>query len=78
MRYDRGVVSDPVQLEHLLERRLPSAIARDDAALHDAGVSDAELRETKDAIAALGLLEPSRRPGADLRARLAAAESPAW
>lgn len=71
MRYDPRVVSHPVQLEDLLERRLPSAIARDDDALRAAGVSDAELRETKDAIAALGLLAPSR-PGDGLRARLLA------
>lgn len=66
-------MSDPVHLEDLLERRLPSAITRDEASLRAAGVSDEELRATKDAIATLGLsgLAPAR-PSGDLRARLLA------
>jgi len=64
-------LSESVSLEALLERRLPSAIERDDAALRDAGTSDADIAATKNAVAALGLLAPVR-PGSPLRDRLLA------
>lgn len=67
-------MSESVSLEALLERRLPSAIDRDDAALRAAGTTDAEIAATKNAIAALGLAPPLSplRPGTPLRERLLA------
>lgn len=60
-------------LEDLLERRLPSAIHRDDAALASAGASDAEVAATKDAIVAVGLAATHREaPSGALRERLMA------
>ena len=67
-------MSESVPLEALLERRLPSAIDRDDAALRAAGTSDADIASTKDAVAALGLsaTHSPLRPGTLLRERLLA------
>lgn len=59
-------------LEDLLQRRLPSAVARDDGSLASAGIADTDLAGTKDAVAALGLTPAPAAPPADLRARLLA------
>ena len=64
-------MSESSSLEALLERRLPSAIDRDDAALRDAGATDTDIAATKNAVAALGLLSPVQ-PGSALRDRLLA------
>ncbi len=66
-------MSDPnLGLEDLLERRLPSAVARDDASLAAAGVPDADLAGTKEAVAAIGLVTPPATPPASLRERILA------
>ena len=59
-------------LEDLLQRRLPSAVTRDDGSLASAGITDTDLAGTKDAVAALGLTTAPAAPPADLRARLLA------
>ncbi|MBX3220141.1 MAG: cupin domain-containing protein [Labilithrix sp.] len=59
-------------LEDLLQRRLPSAVARDDASLANAGVTDTDLAGTKDAVAAIGLVTAPAAPPAALRERLLA------
>lgn len=60
-------------LEDLLERRLPSAIARHDASLEAAGITSQDVASTKDAIASLGLLAPKAEPPSpSLRDRLLA------
>jgi hypothetical protein len=58
-------------LEDILERRLPSALARHDEALLASGVAQNDMKETKDAFAALGLLHQEKAP-ASLRDRLLA------
>ncbi|MBX3213032.1 MAG: cupin domain-containing protein [Labilithrix sp.] len=59
-------------LEDLLQRRLPSAVSRDDASLAESGVADADLAGTKDAVAAVGLATSPAAPPAALRERLLA------
>ncbi|MBX3263894.1 MAG: cupin domain-containing protein [Labilithrix sp.] len=59
-------------LEDLLQRRLPSAFARDDASLVQAGVAAADLAGTKDAVAAIGLTTSAAAPPPALRERLLA------
>lgn len=66
-------MSDPnLGLEDLLQRRLPSAVARHDASLAEAGVPDADLAGTKDSVAALGLATDAEAPPAGLRDRVLA------
>ncbi len=62
-------------LEDLLQRRLPSAVARDDASLARAGVSDDDLAGTKDAVAAIGLATDAAAPPAALRDRVLASRA---
>lgn len=62
----------PLGLEDLLQRRLPSAVARDDDSLAKTGVADSELAATKDAVAAIGLTATPETPAAALRERLLA------
>jgi quercetin dioxygenase-like cupin family protein len=59
-------------LEDLLQRRLPSAIARDDASLARAGVADTELAAVKDTVAAIGLTTSPTAPSKGVRERLLA------
>ena len=59
-------------LEDLLQRRLPSAVARDDAALAKAGVAEVDLAATKEAVAAIGLTTPPAAPSPSLRERVLA------
>lgn len=59
-------------LEDLLQRRLPSAVARDDASLAEAGVSEADLAGAKDSVAAIGLATTAEAPPAGLRDRVLA------
>jgi quercetin dioxygenase-like cupin family protein len=61
-------------LEDLLQRRLPSASLRDDAAFMTAGASAADLAATKDAVAAIGLTAPSAAPPPSVRDRLLASQ----
>ena len=66
-------MSDPhLGLEDLLQRRLPSAVARDDASLAKAGVPDADVAVTKDAVAAIGLTTKAEAPPGGLRERVLA------
>jgi putative transcriptional regulator len=63
-------------LEDLLERRLPSAIARTDAALASAGSANADIAGAKDAVAAIGLASVSpAAPPATLKDRLLASRA---
>ena len=59
-------------LEDLLQPRLPSAVARDDASLAKAGVSDVDLAAAKDAVAAIGLTTDPAPPSPALRERVLA------
>jgi quercetin dioxygenase-like cupin family protein len=60
-------------IETLLERRLPSAIARHDDDLVAGGVAESEIAATRNAVAALGVAEAGRAsPPAALRERLLA------
>jgi quercetin dioxygenase-like cupin family protein len=62
-------------IETLLERRLPSAIARDDEALAKSGVPDGEIAAARNAFAALGLAETrAEAPPARLKERLLASK----
>ena len=59
-------------LEDLLQRRLPSAVARDDASLASTGIADTDLAGTKEAVAAIGLTTSPAAPPTGLRERLLA------
>lgn len=59
-------------LEDLLQRRLPSAVTRDDVSLAKAGVPDADVAATKDAVAAIGLTTDAAPPPPELRDRIVA------
>ena len=59
-------------LEDLLQRRLPSAVGRDDASLAKSGVVDAELAGAKEAVAAIGLTTSPAMPPTTVRERLLA------
>ena len=59
-------------LEDLLQRRLPSAVARDEASLARAGVPDTDVAGTKDAVAAIGLTTKAEAPPTGLRERVLA------
>jgi quercetin dioxygenase-like cupin family protein len=66
-------VSDSnLALEDLLQRRLPSAVARDDASLASVGIANADLAGVKDAVAALGLTASPAAPPPAVRERLLA------
>jgi putative transcriptional regulator len=67
-------VNDPRPgLEDLLERRSPSALSRHDASLVEAGVSGADIAQTKGAIAAIGVATTTRTaPPDSVRDRLLA------
>jgi putative transcriptional regulator len=68
-------VSDsPLGLEDLLQRRLPSAVARDDDSLAKSGVADTELAAMKETVAAIGLTTAQEAPPAALRERLLASQ----
>jgi len=69
---DRTVTDSNLGLEDLLQRRLPSAVTRDDASLAKAGVPDADVAATKDAIAAIGLTAEAAAPPPGLRDRIVA------
>jgi putative transcriptional regulator len=66
------VSDESLGLEDLLQRRLPSAVARDDASLARAGVADSELAGVKEAVAALGLTASPVAPSPGVRERLLA------
>lgn len=62
-----------IGLEDLLERRLPSALARKDAALAAAGIPTTDVAGTKNAVAAIGLAGSSpATPPSGVRERLLA------
>ena len=66
----------PPSLEDLVERRQPSALARQDAELCDAGAAPGEIAATRDALAALAVAGSSPRPPPSaLRDRLVASRS---
>lgn len=64
-----------LSIEDLLQRRLPSAVARDDASLANAGVTNTDLAGVKDAVAAIGLTTSPAAPPAGVRERLLASRS---
>lgn len=67
-------MSEPsASLEDLLDRRVPSALARQDAALLEAGITSDELAATKDALAAFAIASTTREaPSPSLRERIVA------
>ena len=65
----------PPPLDRLLVPHLPSELRRVDEALEAEGVSGEELRGTRDAMAAIGLLSSPLEPSSSLRERIVASAS---